>query len=164
MNIPVRHAWAAGVALLAIGLALPTAARAEEHCREVNILQKQGPAPETCAFDLCGTSTSTAGLGKGTWQTGINFTDVAPPVAPIPETFVLVGTSSANFVADNGDVFFGHSVFVAAPAVSNVSGSVLFMAGGTGRFADATAHFVDIKQRDESTVRLRGTVCGLRSE
>lgn len=152
--------WLTGVVLFA-SLEIPQVVGADAECHETNILLKSGPPPETCAFDVCGTSTSSAGLGPGIWQTGLNLTDVAPPVAPVPDEFVLTGTFTLNFVAADGDVFLGHSVFVAAPARPNVSGALYFLKGGTGKFIDASAVFVDIKQRDESTVRLVGQLCGL---
>ena len=52
-----------GAALCAC-LGLPVAAITESECRDANVLLKTGAPPDTCAFDLCGTYTSSAGFGR----------------------------------------------------------------------------------------------------
>ena len=137
-------------------------AAAEVDCRSVQFLLTEDEPPLTCAYDLCGTSRSVGTFGEGSWEVGFNFTDLAPPPAPIPEGLVLVGSTVINFHHRNGDILFGHSVFVAAPNIENVSGAVYLFSGGTGRFAEASGSMVDIKLQEESRFRLKGELCGVQ--
>ena len=147
---------------LAVTLLPAPATAVEPDCRHVSIKKVFVGVPDTCSFDVCEIWRSTAALGPGNWNLGVDFSDFVPAPNPPPgqEGALFFGTGTDTFVARNGDTLDAVNA-VASNANSFLAAGIVHIIGGTGRFSNASGQLFIRVDNAVGRARISGELCGV---